>query len=81
MTSVANEFSSIVDPQLYLDGIPHERFAQMRETPGLVWHPYDNDGFWAVTRHADVREMSRNAQVFSSAIGHTNLWDLEAGGI
>jgi len=78
MTSVAHEFSSIVDPQLYLEGIPHERFSKMRETPGLVWHPYNDDGFWAVTRHADVREMSRNAQVFSSAIGHTNLWDLEA---
>ncbi|NOX30552.1 MAG: cytochrome P450 [Actinobacteria bacterium] len=78
MTPVADEFPSIVDPQLYLDGIPHERFAEMRRTPGLVWHPYNDDGFWAVTRHADVREMSRNAQVFSSAIGHTNLWDLEA---
>ena len=68
----------IADPRLYLDGIPHERFAQIRGMPGLAWHPYGDDGFWAVTRHADVRAVSRNPAVFSSAIGHTNLWDLKA---
>ena len=68
----------IADPRLYLDGIPYERFAQIRATPGLAWHPYGHNGFWAVTRHADVREVSRNPALFSSAIGHTNLWDLEA---
>ena len=68
----------IATPSLYLDGIPHEGFTRIRETEGLVWHPYGESGFWAVTRHADVREVSRNPEVFSSAIGHTNLWDLEA---
>lgn len=68
----------IVDPQLYLDGIPHDRFAELRATDGLAWHPYGDSGFWAVTRHADVREVSRDPEVFSSAIGHTNLWDLAA---
>ena len=68
----------IADPQLYLNGIPHDRFAELRATPGLAWHPYGANGFWAVTRHDDVRLVSRNPDVFSSAIGHTNLWDLEA---
>ena len=68
----------IADPRLYLDGIPHERLARIRAIPGLAWHPYGDSGFWAVTRHADVRAVSRNPTVFSSAIGHTNLWDLEA---
>ena len=68
----------IADSRLYLDGIPHERFAEIRSMPGLAWHPYGDNGFWAVTRHADVRAVSRNPAVFSSAIGHTNLWDLEA---
>ena len=68
----------IADPRLYLDSIPHERFAQIRAMPGLAWHPYGDNGFWAVTRHADVRAVSRNPKAFSSAIGHTNLWDLEA---
>ncbi len=69
---------NVTDASLYLDGIPYDRFAEMRATPGLVWHDYHDGGFWAVTRHADVRTMSRDAEVFSSAVGHTNLWDLEA---
>ena len=80
----------IADPRLYLDGIPHERFAGIRAMPGLAWHPYDapgdggaggaggKGGFWTVARHADVKEVSRNPALFSSAIGHTNLWDLQA---
>ena len=73
----------VTTPSLYLDGIPHDRFAALREQPGLVWHPYDDErskkpGFWAVTRHEDIREVSRLPEIFSSAIGHSNLWDLEA---
>ncbi len=68
----------VTTPGLYLDGVPHEQFAQMRQAPGLTWHPYESSGFWAVTRHADVKEASLAPKIFSSAIGHTNLWDLEA---
>lgn len=68
----------VVDPALYLSGIPEDRFAELRAMPGVAWHPYDDGGFWAVTRHADIREVSRDSETYSSAIGHTNLWDLEA---
>lgn len=77
MAATANDAPDVTTPSLYLDGIPDERFAAMRATPGLAWHPYESSGFWAVTRHADVREVSRNTDVFSSGLGHTNLWDLE----
>ncbi|MEM7274591.1 MAG: cytochrome P450 [Actinomycetota bacterium] len=74
---------NVTDASLYLDGIPHDRFAELRGVPGLVWHPYGDDdtdggGFWAVARHDEVRQVSRTPEIFSSAIGHTNLWDLEA---
>ncbi|MGA9279641.1 cytochrome P450 [Ilumatobacter sp.] len=78
MPSTADGMLDIADPQLYLHGIPHERFAQIRATPGLMWHPYGGNGFWTVSRHDDAREVSRQPELFSSAIGHTNLWDLEA---
>ena len=73
----------VTTPSLYLDGVPHDRLAALRDQPGLAWHPYDDPrskkpGFWAVTRHADVKEVSQAPEVFSSAIGHSNLWDLEA---
>ncbi|MDE0067630.1 MAG: cytochrome P450 [Acidimicrobiaceae bacterium] len=67
----------VTTPSLYLNGAPHDRFAEMRERPGLTWHPYEASGFWAVTRHADVKEASKRAKEFSSGLGHTNLWDLE----
>ena len=68
----------ITDPGQYARGLPFEQYEAMRSQPGLVWHPHGQDGFWAVTRHADVDEVSRGIDRFSSAIGHTNLWDLEA---
>ena len=77
-SSVTSNPLDVAAPSLYLDGIPHDRFAAMRAAPGLTWHPYDEGGFWAVTRHGDVRAVSRNPAIFSSGIGHTNLWDLEA---
>lgn len=50
----------------------------LREQQGLHWNEYEDGGFWAVTRHADLQIVSRDAEVYSSAIGHVNLWDLEA---
>lgn len=41
------------------------------EVPGLGRGP----GFWSVTRHADVMEVSRNGQLFSSARGGVNIID------
>lgn len=68
----------VTSSDLYLRGIPHHAFAQLREKEGLTWLPYEDNGFWAVTRHEDVSEISRDSERFSSGIGHTNLWDLEA---
>ncbi len=72
------EGPNVTDAAIYLDGMPFDTFAAMRATPGLVWHPYVDGGFWAATRHSDVQQISRDSETFSSAIGHTNLWDLEA---
>lgn len=70
--------TDITTPSLYVEGIPYDRLTSMLATPGLTWHPYEDSGFWAVTRHTDVKEVSKQPEIFSSAIGHTNLWDLEA---
>ena len=44
----------------------------------MHWHPWEpfGDGFWAVTRHADVVRVSKDHETFSSARGHVALWDL-----
>jgi cytochrome P450 len=53
-------------------------FKQLREQRPITWqrpietalHPDPNDrGFWAVVRHADIVEVSKNADVFVSRYG------------
>ena len=59
----------LVDPDTFESGVPFEEFAAMREKAPVFWHPQPGtwgDGFWVVTRHADVVEVSRLPEVFSS---------------
>jgi cholest-4-en-3-one 26-monooxygenase len=55
---------------LYVDGPPFETFAWMRKHAPIHRHKGMNDGdvawFWALTRHADVVEVSRQFQTYSS---------------
>jgi cytochrome P450 len=53
-------------------------FKQLREQRPISWqrsietalHPQENDpGFWAVVRHADIVEVSKNSDVFVSGYG------------
>ena len=70
----------LADPALFGSGIPHQAFAAMRVTPGLLWNAIGgdvSDGFWAVTRHADVVEVSRDPETFSSAVGHIQIYDID----
>lgn len=52
--------ADLSDPSLYDRGIPQDVFAEIRATPGLSWNPMGDTGFWAVTRHAEVVEVSRD---------------------
>lgn len=59
------------DPDLYARRLPLEEFAELRRTAPVWWNvqresPFDDGGFWAVSKHADVKEVSRNSDVFSS---------------
>src|SRR5882757_3758876 len=56
------------DPALYEAGVPWETFADLRRNDPVHWNPEgDGAGFWAVTRHADIVEVSRQPMLFSSA--------------
>ena len=69
------------DPDLYLVGVPHERFRRLREIPSLYRHfESGGPGFWAVTRHADIVEISRAPGLFSSRAGVT-LEDLPSADV
>jgi cytochrome P450 len=58
--------------------VHHDTFAWLRANEPVIWNDppetldpnLDNaKGFWSVTKHADIREVSRNPKVFSSAEG------------
>lgn len=71
------------DPDLYVDHMPYEVFADLRQSNPVYWNPEtDGSGFWAVTRHADIVEVSRQPLLFSSAYangGHRIFNENEVG--
>ncbi|MEC9394987.1 MAG: cytochrome P450 [Actinomycetota bacterium] len=71
--------SDLADPATYDRGIPHERFAELRATPGLVRNPDGPWGtaFWSVTRLDDLVAVSRDPTTFSSAVGHIQIYDVD----
>lgn len=70
----------LADPALFAAGIPHAAFDAMRAEPGLVWNAIGgdvDDGYWVVTRHADVVTVSRDPETYSSAVGHIQIYDID----
>jgi cytochrome P450 len=66
----------LLDPDNFVGGQPHDQFAWLRENDPVHWHPEpDGPGFWAITRHADVRAVGRLAKVFSSYAGGIMITD------
>ena len=61
------------DPYLYTTRVPMDEFAELRRTAPVWWNAqprgasgFDDDGYWVVTRHADVLEVSRSSDLYSS---------------
>jgi len=65
------------DPDVNLAGVPHDEFAALRKSAPIHWVEQteparagmsveSGTGYWAVTKHADVAEVSKNSKVFSS---------------
>ncbi len=53
-------------------GVPHDQFDRLRAEAPVYWHPEKDDtGFWALTKHADVRAASHDCDTFSSELGGT----------
>ncbi|HUC27437.1 MAG TPA: cytochrome P450, partial [Streptosporangiaceae bacterium] len=63
---------NLIDPDVYLrGGPPYAEFAWLRAHDPVFWHGDGGEpgwpGFWAVTRHSDIAQVSRHAEIFSSA--------------
>src|SRR6516225_6313663 len=58
----------IIDPILFVErGYPHEEWALLRRQAPVFWYDRpDVHPFWAITRHADIVEVSRQSELFNS---------------
>ncbi|MFF8841560.1 cytochrome P450 [Streptomyces sp. NPDC015127] len=72
----------VFDPRIYATGIPHAAFRELRDHHPVAWQEeYEvlgwppGPGFWAVTRHADVVRVLKDARTFSSRLGATQIRD------
>ncbi len=65
-----NGHADLTSHDAFARGAPHNTFARLRREDPLHWTEYkDGQDFWSVTRHADISEMNKNTEVFSSARG------------
>ncbi|MGI8663332.1 MAG: cytochrome P450 [Acidimicrobiales bacterium] len=57
-------------------GVPHDQFDRLRREAPVYWHEHPGaDGFWAITKHADVKAISRDAETFSTEVGSAFILD------
>jgi cholest-4-en-3-one 26-monooxygenase len=61
------------DPDIYAERLPIAELAEMRKVAPIWWNEqpegiggFGDGGYWVVTKHKDVKEVSRRSDVFSS---------------
>ncbi len=62
------------DPDIYAERLPVEEFAELRASEPIWWNAqapgtgggFNDGGYWAITKHKDVKEVSLRNDVFSS---------------
>lgn len=67
----------------YLNGPPIEELGRLRRLAPVFWHPESKPhepGFWVLTRPDDIKAVSQNPEVYSSAIGAGALISFDTSG-
>ncbi|WP_165774021.1 cytochrome P450 [Mycolicibacterium sphagni] len=61
------------DPDLIKEGMPVAQFAQLRKTAPVWWNEqplgstvFDDGGYWVITKHRDIRDISRDGHLWST---------------
>ena len=57
------------DSATYVHGVPYDYYRELRDHDPVSHHdhPGYENGYWAVTRHADVQRVSRDSETFHNA--------------
>ncbi len=72
----------LTDASVWEQGPPHQWLDLLRTEDPVHWHKEsDGPGFWALTRHADVRQVSVTPGDFSSYVGGPLRLDPPEGGL
>jgi len=67
----------LLDPDVFRMGRHHEMFRLLRAEDPVHWTDEpDGSGFWSITRHADLIEVNREPQLFSSAVHGISIPDI-----
>jgi cytochrome P450 len=73
MTAHQLRVPDLSDTGTFVEAVPFDVFDELRREPGLYWQPTDrstqNGGFWAVTRYADILEIEKTPELFTSSRG------------
>ena len=57
----------LIDPDVFVRGVPYEQFAALRREAPVFRHPEPGRaGFWAVSRYRDIVDVSRDSTTYSS---------------
>ncbi|MGW6118040.1 cytochrome P450 [Nocardia sp. NPDC055165] len=72
-TSIPTGFD-FTDPALWESRNPVQEFAELRRTAPVWWNAQTDEqsggfrdgGYWVITKHEDIKEVSRNPELFSS---------------
>ncbi|MGW2459121.1 cytochrome P450 [Streptomyces sp. NPDC001761] len=72
----------VFDPRRYAAGVPYDDYRVLRDHHPVAWQEEPEvlgwpagPGFWAVTRHADVVRVLKDAGTYSSYVGATQIRD------
>jgi len=76
--TAATTHADILNPDVYVGGVPHATFERLRDEDPVSWWPEPGGaGLWSVTRYDDIVAVSRQSQIFSSAAG-IRIEDMQA---
>ncbi len=72
MTGIDLAGIDLTDVELYRGGFPHDVFGALRRDDPVRWQPYPDgfpappgeQGFWVLSRHADVQAANRDSDLF-----------------
>lgn len=68
----------LLPQSMWEEGVPYALFAELRSRAPVYWHEEpDGPGFWAITRHEDIKQISKEPRRFSSYRAGVSRLDIE----